>query len=142
MCRCEQTSGAALCACGQSLCVLSSVVCLMQQCTLRTCSSCQYFACGACICAINAMTVVLVDSVMCITRCALSLFASFDHILTGNDRWTGQTRRVTIEGQQALLDSLQTSGDQEAIAQAEQKLEAVKVARKRQGDGGESILHI
>jgi hypothetical protein len=88
------------------------------------------------------MTVVLVDSVMCITRCALSLFASFDHILTGNDRWTGQTRRVTIEGQQALLDSLQTSGDQEAIAQAEQKLEAVKVARKRQGDGGESILHI
>jgi hypothetical protein len=30
----------------------------------------------------------------------------------------------------------------EAIAQAEQKLEAVKVARKRQGDGGESILYI
>jgi hypothetical protein len=119
-----------------------SIVILMQQCTLRTCSLCQYFACGACICAINAMTVVLVVSVMCITRCVLSLFASFDHILTGNDSWTGQTRGVTIEGQQALLDSLQTSGNLEAIAQAEQKLEAVKVARKWQGDGGESILYI
>jgi hypothetical protein len=59
-------------------------------------------------------------------------------VLIGNGSWTGQTRRATIEGQQALLDSLQTSGDQEAIAQAEQKLEAVKVARKRQGDGDES----
>ena len=61
--------------------------------------------------------------------------------MIGNDSWTGQTRGATIEGQQAVLDSLQTSSDQEAIAEAQQKLDAVIVARKRQGDGGESTLH-
>jgi hypothetical protein len=116
---------------------LSLVLVVLTTCINTLVPPCVHFNC-----AINAMTVVLVVSVTCITRCALSLFAPFDHILTGNDSWTGQTRGVIIEGQQALLDSLQTSGNLEAIAQAEQKLEAIKVARKRQGDGGESIQYI
>jgi hypothetical protein len=72
--------------------------------------------------------------------CALSLFTSINHVLAGNNSWTGKTAGVTIEGQQALLDSLQTTGDPEAVAQAQQKLEVVKLARKRQGDGGEFTL--
>jgi hypothetical protein len=77
---------------------------------------------------------------ICITLNILRYALCLYDVLIGNGSWTGQTRGATIEGHQALLDSLQTSGDQEAIAQAEQKLQAVKVARKRQGDGGEFSL--
>jgi hypothetical protein len=82
-----------------------------------------------------------------LTKDVVLLFTSIDHVLAGGNSWTVKTAGATIEGQQALLDSLQTTGDPEAIAQAQQKLEAVKVARKRQGDGGEftlrpSLLHV